>query len=351
MPKNQAYNYIETKTTTKILIEDVVRPEGPIKIRRYDPNKGEGQADAKSANISAPMIARYANAIRPDVPLNIDRVLGGSYNTRSAFEALLAHTPEFYYCYPGRIEASTSSINIKEGHKHLLWRPNSPHKQGVMTEVTTEIVISEVPTVETVYEALVVPEKSLEAGMDIDTARRHAQIQIALVEIGRHLGFRTWVAQNDKGIKYKGKKLGELEGVIGKLDDESLLSAYREAVRAALLIDCIWFRNAKFMPAVIEIEHSTGITSGLTRMKTFQDALPPYPTRWVIAAADEEREKFMRECSKAQFQSLKAQFFPYSAIEELHYLCHRRKISGVSDEFLDCFMERCLTPIEGSVVK
>lgn len=35
-------------------------------------------------------------------------------------------------------------------------------------------------------------------------------------------------------------------------------------------------------------------------------------------------------------------FFPYSAIEELYALCQRRKIRGVSKEFLDCYMEKTL---------
>src|SRR5690606_6540000 len=120
---------------------------------------------------------------------------------------------------------------------------------------------------------------------------RHAQMQIALIMIGLQLGFRIWIAQNDRGIVYNDKKLCEMNGVIASLNDEKLLSAYNDAVKAALLIDCIWFRNSRFMPAVIEIEHSTGVVTGLSRMKNFQDKLPPFPTRWVIAAPDEDREK------------------------------------------------------------
>src|SRR5204863_1930964 len=113
---------------------------------------------------------------------------------------------------------------------------------------------------------------------------------VALYEIGRQLGFRTWIAQNDRGIEYKGRRLGELDGVVVSLDDERVVSAFDNAVRAALLIDCIWFRNRRFMPAVIEIEHTTGVRSGLTRMKNLQDMLPRYDdTRWVIAAPDEDR--------------------------------------------------------------
>jgi len=327
-------------------VVNVVRPEGPIKLKRWNPNKGKGVDDAAEVNISANMLARIANAARPGQVLNIERVVGGSYNTRSALETLLAHTPEFYVCYPGRIEISSSTTAIKPGHKHLLWLPNEPHEQGVMCERKTELVISEMPGVETVYESLSlpVPEEGQERGLDIELARRHAQIQVALVMIGRQLGYRTWVARNDRGIIYNDKRIGEMSGVVGELESEALIAPHKGAVHAAVLIDCIWFRNAKFMPAVIEIEHTTGVTSGLARMKNLQDALPPFYTRWVVAAPDEARDKVMQEANKPMFQPLKTWFFPYSAIEELYSLCQRRNLTGrsVNEEFLESFMEPCL---------
>ncbi len=170
----------------------------------------------------------------------------------------------------------------------------------------------------------------------------HTKIQVALVQIGKQLGFRTWIAQNDKGIEYKGKKIGEMESVVGSLKNERMISSYENAIRAALMIDCVWFRNSAFMPAVIEIEHSTGVTSGLSRMKHLQDAIPSIMTRYVIVAADEDRNKVMQECNKPQFHSLNTKFFPYSAVEELYTLCQRRKLRGVTDEFLDCFMEKTI---------
>jgi type II restriction enzyme len=342
LPRNQDYNYIDRKNRGRIILEGAQLPEGPITIKRYNPSKRKARRDAKKATISTKMIWRVANAIGAGVPINIDRVLGASYNTRSVLETLLAHSPQFYYCYPGRIEATASSSKVKKGHKHLLWLPDDPHEEGVLKEKGTDIVISEIPTLEAIYEALVVPEAVVEEGMNIDIARRHAQIQIALVEIGTQLRYRTWVAHNDKGIMYKDQRLGEMDGVIARLDDVKLLQAYDEARAAAHLIDCIWFKNALLMPAVIEIEHSTGVKSGLTRMKNFQDRFPEFPTRWVIAAPDEDRDKVLRACNLPQFASLKARYFPYSAVEELYSLCQKRKIRGVTEEFLDCYMEPCL---------
>jgi type II restriction enzyme len=342
LPKDQSYNYVNETTSSKIKIKDIVYPEGPISIQRYDPRKQKVLSNAMTTSISTEMIWRVANAFVPNLPINLDRVLGGSYNTRSALEALLAHTPEFYFCFPGRIEVKNSTPKIKHGHKHLLWRPDMPHEIGKILQTKTEIVISEIPSADAIYDSVKLPDLHGDEALTIDTKRRHAQIQIALMLIGKQLGSKIWIAHNDKAIEYKGVKLGEMQGVIASLNDVQLLKAYEKAITAARMIDVIWFRNSKFMPAVFEIEHSTGVISGLSRMKNFQDAIPRFESRWVIVGPDDLREKVLKESNKEQFNSLKACYFSYSAVEELFSLCQRRKIKGVSDEFLDSFMEPCL---------
>lgn len=77
-------------------------------------------------------------------------------------------------------------------------------------------------------------------------------------------------------------------------------------------------------------------------MKNLQDAMPPFPTRYAVVAPDEDREKVIREAHRPQFHSLNVRYFPYSAVEELYALCLRRKLRGVTEEFLDCYMEPVL---------
>jgi len=64
-----------------------------------------------------------------------------------------------------------------------------------------------------------------------------------------------------------------------------------------------------------------------------------------IVAADDERKKVIQESNKEQFKDLDIRFFSYSAVEELYNLCERRKLKGVNDEFLDCFMEAHLLEV------
>ncbi|MGL1934481.1 MAG: hypothetical protein OCD01_05655 [Fibrobacterales bacterium] len=342
LDKNVAYNYINEKTKSLIKIDGVDLPEGPIRVKRWNPSKGGIESNAKTVPISTEMIWRIANAFSPNQPLNFDRTLGGSYNTRSVLEALISHTPEFYFCFPGRIENKDGMTKVKDGHKHLMWMPDKPHQNGVKQKIETDMVISEMQTFDAYYDSLAIPSDYETQGIDIEIQRRHAQIQIALYFIGKQLEFRTWIAQNDKGILYQNKKIGEYDGVIQSLKDEQLLSAYDDAAQAALLIDCIWFKNGTLMPAVMEIEHSTGVTSGLSRMKNFKDKFPPFPTRYVIVAPDEDRDKVIREATKPQFKDLNTRYFTYSAVEELYALCQKRKLRGVTEDFLDCYMEPVL---------
>lgn len=337
LDKRERYHYVNPRTRTIIALHEIINPEGPIYIKRWNPSSGESIGDAETQSISTEMLARVAHAFKPYYPINFDRVLGASYNTRSALEALLAHTPEFYFCYPGRFDSYSGTI--RRGHKHLMWCPDDPHQPNVMLERETDTVISEM-TFEATYDALDIPSHLIDEGIDIDVARQHARMQIALILIGKQLGYRTWVAQNDRGIIYQKRTLVEMESVLNSLEADILIGTMQDAIRAALLIDCIWFGNSRYMPAVMEIEHSTGVTSGLTRMQGLQNTIPSIQTRYVIVASDELRTSVIEKANRPQFRSLGARYFPYSAVEELYQLCQRRNIRGVTQEFLDSFIEK-----------
>lgn len=343
LQKNREYNYPNKSTKTLVAVVRVDGPEGPIVIKRWGTKKHPTQKEAKIQTISTEMIWRVANALIPDTPINFDRILGASYNTRSSLEALMLHTEYFYSCKPGRLQILNTSKSIQKGHKHVIWRPDHPHEQGLIAYYDTDIVISETAILDTAHEGVQLPiseNPKLESPEKIASDRIHAQIQVTLVEIGKTLGFQTWVASNDHSIIYKNKRLIELESVVPVLAERQILQGYPKAAEAGKLIDCIWFRNGKAMPAVIEVEQSTGVTSGLTRMKNFKDQLPfTDKIRWVIAAPDSDREKVIKKASAEQFSDMNNRFFPYSAIQELYSLCHRRSITDVNDGFLDCFME------------
>ena len=95
LDKNRVYNYVNPSTRAQIRIMRVDLPGGPIIIKRWDPSKGETEAGAREASISKEMIWRVANALFDGQPINIDRILAGSYNTRSVLESLLVAVANF----------------------------------------------------------------------------------------------------------------------------------------------------------------------------------------------------------------------------------------------------------------
>jgi hypothetical protein len=349
LPRDRRYNYVNPSNSGKIVIHRVIEPEGPIEIKRFNPTRDPNSRvdSAEIETISNQMLWRMANALVEGRPVNVDRVFGGSYNTRSVLEALLAHTPEFYFCKPGRVESIAGRTSTRAGHKHLLFLPAEPHENGVLIERKVDMVISELATGDAIYNQVdigsVVSPQAAAQGLSIEDVRRHAQMQVALIRIGQQLGFRTYVAANDQHLKVEGVHIRDMDSVVQSLSSEQVLGSYASAQSAGRLIDCIWFRNGRLMPAVIEVEHSTGVRSGLDRMLTFHNTGPALrDIRWTIVAPDEDRSKVISICQEQQFRPLAPRFFSYSAVEELYSLVQRRKPLGITDEFLDCFMEETI---------
>ena len=292
---------------------------------------------SEDETISSQLIWRVANAASSSQPINLDRILGGSYNTRSVLEALLAHTPQFYMCFPGRVRQEGSNVTIEKGHKHIWWQPDSPHESGKIVWAKTEKVVSEITGVDATYDAITFegPETSLPS----DVVRRHAQIQIALIKIGESLGFVNSVAREDQHISYAGKRLIELNSVVKDISSLQQVASYPKAISKIQHVDVVWFRNGRLVPAAIEIEDTTKVTSGLDRLKGLQDNMPDFQIRYVIVADESERQRVVRLANEERFRKLKVRFFSYAAVEELYSLCMRRKLYGVTEEFLDSFME------------
>lgn len=343
LARDQWFEYIEPKTKSQARVVTVTLPEGPLEVER---KKKDGEIE--SVTISTNVLWRVANAIEKGIPFQIDRILGASYNSRSLLEALLARTPEFHVCRPGRIEGHGSVEEIKKGHKHLVWVPEKPHENGKISdyEVSNDLVIVETSRA-VIYDAVKIDVDRIDSEEDLDegTLRRHIQIQVSLYEIGEHLGYRSWIAANDQHHRYRDGTIRDLPMLTKSLADEKVLGSYPEAQRKADLIDLIWFSD-RTIPMVVEVEHSTGVTSGLQRMQSFSLAAPALSgMRYVVVAPDDQRDSVFRKAADATFSALRDQlwYFPYSSVEELLDLCRRRGISGGNvnpEKFVELFLER-----------
>lgn len=334
---DRVLKYVSGRSCLRIV--KITEPEGPIQIRTWDVNESEDSA--RVGSISTSQLARIALvcANKPNYPLHIDRLFSAGGNTRSALETVLAHTPHFFMCYPKRVDAYTGET--LQNLKHIMWLPGESHPIGQISTKEYSQVITEVELGIDFGFIGITEQTKGDDFESIEAKTMHTQMQLALIEIGNALNFRTWIASNDRHIPVRDTTMGSLFGVIRTLDEISIL--YKTSIRdAAQLIDCIWFtHDGDHIPAIIEIEHSTGVTSGLTRMRKLRDAFPAIATTFTIVAPNHLRNKVITEANQKVFQPLKARYMPYSTVRELYGLIKRYQLSNVvTHTFVDPFMER-----------
>lgn len=333
----QVYGYVSGRT--KLQVTNVTLPEGPISFIRWDSTNPN--PIGTSGRISRNQLARIAVVCsnKPNFPLHVDRLFSAGGNSRSALETLLAYTPHFYICYPKRIDSYTGEI--RTDLKHFIWRPSQAHELGQLVTTDCPDIITELE-INLDFGHIGITPAMLGTEFDsIDAKRTHTQIQIALIEIGNALGFRTWIAKNDRHIPVGDNTLGNLPGVIPSLEDVKLF--YDQEVKdAAALVDCIWFtQDLKRIPALIEIEHSTRVTSGMTRMNKFKEVAPSLLTKYTVVAPNYLRNKVVTEANQPLFRNLNARYMSYSTVRELFGLIQRYKLKNVVDHtFVYPFMEQ-----------
>lgn len=110
LPKNEPFDYVipgENKVVLIATSEDSIR---------MDKLKSDGSR--KSCGMSKDILECIADNVQEGVPFSVDSIFNGSGSGRSAWEAILACTTEFYKCKVGK-------------QKHLIWIPTEPHKLGV----------------------------------------------------------------------------------------------------------------------------------------------------------------------------------------------------------------------------
>ena len=331
LQRGKPYRYANPSTNGVTELIGAELPEGPITLIR----------SGTKTSVSVNQLWQLANALSDDRLVNVDAVYKGSFNNRSALEALLLHTQYCYLCYPQRLDPQGSTYRVSQGHKHIYWNPDLPHSIGEIVETETDKMVYTVEPANVVYGSVEVPSGT--TVVDINLKRRHTQMQVALIEIGKRFGYDSWIAVEDKHIEYEGQRLDSLEGVLADLTDHVIFKLpIEEAIETARHIDCIWLD--KLSPkAFFEVEHSTGVTSGLLRMLKFKTDFIPIETRYIIVADDTQRTDVMNKANEEYVRGLNPYYFSYSAVEELYSLCQRRKIKGITNDFLESFLEPCIS--------
>ena len=143
----------------------------------------------------------------------------------------------------------------------------------------------------------------------------HTQVQAWLRDLGLALGYKVWVAANDRGRAYNGTMLGT--GCLDRLPPSIEDAAGAESIR---LIDILWIEAASScVIAAFEVEHTTSIYSGIVRMLDLALSGDLHATGGLFLVAPDGREVEVRnQLPRPAFSrvaDLKVRFLPYGELE------------------------------------
>lgn len=170
----------------------------------------------------------------------------------------------------------------------------------------------------------------------------HVEIQYLLLKLGCDMGFDVWVARNDKGKDYKGRKFSELKRITNDLPLQ-----FDDATNKTIeLIDVLWLQGNAIV-AAFEIESTTSIYSGLLRMADLITMQPNLNMPLYLVAPDERREKVITEVNRPTFSRLNpplsevCSYISFSSLRE-----NIEKVASIiryiKPEFLEDFSEPCI---------
>ncbi|MDU0954221.1 MULTISPECIES: type II restriction endonuclease [Bradyrhizobium] len=143
----------------------------------------------------------------------------------------------------------------------------------------------------------------------------HTQIQAWLRDLGLALGYKVWIAANDRGRAYNGTTLAA--GCLERLPPSIEEAAGAESIR---LIDVLWLDAAgSCVTAAFEVEHTTSIYSGIVRMLDLALSSDLHATGGLFLVAPDGREDEVRNQLRrpafSRVADLKVRFLPYGELE------------------------------------
>lgn len=152
--------------------------------------------------------------------------------------------------------------------------------------------------------------KQWAAAQQSDTT--HTEVQGWLRDLGHSLGFRVWIAANDRSRAY-------LNGHLADNCMERLPPNLDGAADSVRLIDVVWFETASDqVAAAFEVEHSTSIYSGIVRMLDLALGSPFAASGTLfLVAPDERRNEVAQQLRRPAFSrvsELGIRYLPYGEL-------------------------------------
>lgn len=342
--KPKWFGYVNPGSESAARVAEVNPARRILRIERRGGNKLGLCRKHRAKPISQATLELVASALSSMQPISLDAILKGGGNTRSLLEAVVARLPEIHVVYLRPADASGAPVPGSRPHKHIVWLPAVRHASGVVNVLAAAELGRLLPSA-----------SFLEAGKQAPCLTRgekggrkkkdtvHVEIQAGLADVAHRIGLKSFVAVNDRGRRVNGKPIARHPGVIDSLANAPGFSGNSEAVARGKRIDMIFF-DGDVIRAAIEIEHTTGVTSGLTRMNGLRSVLRGKRVgAWIIVADDSQRDLVIREAMRPDMVRLKAKFMSYSNLQRLFRVCAEGPFNEkMPIRFLSNFYEECV---------
>ncbi len=131
---------------------------------------------------------------------------------------------------------------------------------------------------------------------DEESKRIHSEMQWMLLWLGNELNLNLRLPKTDLTQSHKKNEIVNLAGKLKELPFDILMAG-----RSVQRIDVLWLKDNKII-AAFEIEHSTGIESGLFRMSHLWVSLEDLSIRTYIVAPDTDVYKAQDKISEPTFK-------------------------------------------------
>jgi hypothetical protein len=130
--------------------------------------------------------------------------------------------------------------------------------------------------------------------------REHDRVQWLLLRLGSDMNLDVWVARNDRGRAWAGKRFADIPRLRVSLPHQF----EPQTQRIIEAIDVLWLEGNSILCA-FEIEHTTSIYSGLLRMSDLLALQPNINIKLYLVAPEERKAKVLEELTRPTFAQLK----------------------------------------------
>jgi DNA modification methylase len=230
--------------------------------------------------------------------------------------------PSEYIKYPDKMLTE----RVEDSILSLLRRKNAVTYDEVLADIYIRYPNGLTPNINSVVQILSKyanrsSDKWIYKGGEIEKEfTKHTEAIKKLIDIGKKLGFQSYVGKREQPEQYNGKILRQF----ADYTDLSILKFEKAIEQRVEMIDLVWLKEGK-IEAIVEVENSTNFTSGIQRASNLDSSIPK------LMVIPDYRDNEINNISDPLFvDSFKTHNWTYFKYTDVDRLLHMQKI-GISN--------------------